>query len=1183
MSHTDTSVNNNIMSMRVQKRDGTFEDVSFDKVLNRVKNLSSNLNVNVWELAQKVCSRIYDGVKTSELDELAAHLCSSMIVEHPDYGTLASRIIISNHQKNTSPSFSETINMLYWNKDNAGEHNPLISKEVYEVVQKHKEKLNSYIDYNRDFEFDYFGFKTLERAYLMKLNGKPVERPQHMFMRVSLGIHVNDVKDALQTYDCMSKKMFIHATPTLFNSGTPRPQNSSCFLLANFDSIDGIFETMKECAMISKYAGGIGMHIHDIRSKNSRIRGTNGTSDGIIPMLRVFNNVARYVNQAGKRNGSIAVYLEPWHADIMQFLDLKKPHGSEEERARDLFYAMWIPDLFMERVKENGKWSLMCPDQCPGLSDVWGDEFKALYEKYETEGKYSKQLNAQEVWFKILEAQIETGTPYLCYKDAANRKSNQQNLGTIKSSNLCVAPETMVLTDKGYYPIKDLCEQSVNVWNGKEFSQTVVKQTGIMQKLITVQLDNGMSLRCTPYHKFYIEYGTRPAQKSRSAIVQAADLRLGMKIIRYDTPMINSTGEKLKYAYTQGLFAAEGTYNKHNQDMKHRCNYKKWEDTDFCKRHQNNVKEYDDESDQCVANSYFDRPMMWLYGEKKKLVKYVDWLYTFNNNSVDRVDLALPLDIKDKYYVPLNADMESKIKWLEGWVDGDGTVVELDGIKNIQVASTNKDFLTQVIYMLQTLGIQSRISSVHKAGNRSMPDGKGGKKEYYCNETFRINIDSESLLKLKTFGFNPKRLVVSDTRAPHHKTNKYTKVSAIVDNNEYDDTYCFNEPKEHKGIFNGILTGQCSEIVEYTSSDEIAVCNLASICLPSYYDPETKSFDHKKLHDMVKVVTKNLNKVIDVNFYPLEKTRVSNLRHRPLGIGVQGLADLFAIMRYPFDSEQAAKLNRDIFETIYHAALEASNDIAKKRHLDREYLLSNRNEFDPPLDSKYPGAYKSFEGSPASKGQLQFDLWNTQVSDDNWNWTALKKSIKEYGIRNSLLLAPMPTASTSQIASFNECFEPFTSNIYKRKTMAGEFIVVNKYLFKDLIERNLWNHDIKNQMIINDGSIQNISQIPQELKDIYKTVWEIKQKVIIDMAADRGIFVCQSQSMNLFVDAPDFKKLSSMHFYAWSKGLKTGLYYLRSKPRAKTQQFTIEPTKAGVSTNVVIETGQTVPCESCSA
>lgn len=821
MSHINTSANMST-SMRVQKRDGTHEDVSFDKVLNRVKNLSSKLNVNVWELAQKVCSRIYDGVKTSELDELAAHLCSSMIVEHPDYGTLASRIIISNHQKNTSPSFSETINMLYWNTDNAGEHSPLISKEVFEVVQKHKEKLNSYIDYNRDFEFDYFGFKTLERAYLMKINGKIIERPQHMFMRVSLGIHLNDVKDALQTYDCMSKKLFIHATPTLFNSGTPRPQNSSCFLLANFDSIDGIFETMKECAMISKYAGGIGMHAHDIRAKNARIRGTNGYSDGIIPMLRVFNNVARYVNQAGKRNGSIAVYLEPWHADILQFLDLKKPHGSEEERARDLFYAMWVPDLFMERVKSNGKWSLMCPDQCPGLSDLWGDEFKVLYEKYEAEGKYTKQLNAQEVWFKILEAQIETGTPYLCYKDAANRKSNQQNLGTIKCSNLC------------------------------------------------------------------------------------------------------------------------------------------------------------------------------------------------------------------------------------------------------------------------------------------------------------------------------------------------------------------------------------SEVIEYTSSEEIAVCNLASICLPSYYDPETKSFDHKKLHEMVKVVTKNLNKVIDVNFYPLEKTRVSNLRHRPLGIGVQGLADLFAIMRYPFDSEQAAKLNRDIFETIYHGALEASNDIAKKRHQDPEYMMSNCNEFDPPLDSKYPGAYKSFEGSPASKGQLQFDLWNTHVSDDNWNWTALKKSIKEFGIRNSLLLAPMPTASTSQICSFNETFEPFTSNIYKRKTMAGEFIVVNKYLFRDLIELGLWNPDIKNQMIINDGSVQNIAQIPQEIKDIYKTVWEIKQKVIIDMAADRGVFVCQSQSMNLFIDAPDFKKLSSMHFYAWSKGLKTGLYYLRSKPRAKTQQFTIEPTKAGVSTNVMsVATVPTVPvvdptgayqtCESCSA
>ena len=1475
--------------MRVVKRSGETEAVSFDKVLNRIKNLSENLNVDIYDIAQKVCSRICDLVKTSELDEFAAHICSSMIIENEDYGILASRIIISNHHKNTSPSFSETVSILYNNISSDGKHSPIVSKDLYDTVLKNREKLNNYIDYSRDYTYDYFGFKTLERSYLLKINGVVVERPQQMLMRVSLGIHKYDFKDALETYDLMSKKYFTHASPTLFNSGTPRPQLSSCFLLAiNGDSIDGIFDSLKECAMISKYSGGIGIHVHDVRAKGSIIKGTNGKSDGLIPMLKVFNHTARYVNQcftpdtvvfsgkgpkkmneittddelvtmdgsykkvnsisvqhiekdilkiktkynmnyvgvtdeheiyvlnkdftfdnptepsfilakdikkddyigypipqytkdmevdtdylyfyglitgygiksktteysmtlkkenidfcekyfkaqnikysvtenyvkfitikmdpmsiynqdekyikneylhlpkeklkyllkgllqnisnetfelyiynnfkviesikymllrlgilsfscemnkdkchlripknnilkevldeapstfdyfdnfeyqgliwnridsiqvenytgdvydfnmmdnhnytvsnlglvhnSGRRNGSIAVYLEPWHADIYDFLDLKKPHGNEEDRARDLFYSLWIPDLFMERVRDNGIWSLMCPNLCPGLSDNWGDKFKELYEGYEKEGKFIKQVSAQELWFKVLESQIETGTPYLVYKDAANRKSNQQNLGTIKSSNLCVAPETMILTDKGYYPIKELNEQSVNVWNGKEFSQTVVKQTGKMQKLITVQLDNGMSVRCTPYHKFYIETGSRPVEKSRAVIIEAANLKLGTKIIRYDTPLINSTGENLKYAYTQGLFAAEGTYSKFEEDMKHRCNYKKWETTDFCKRHQNNVHEYEDDSEKCRASSYCDKPMMWLYGEKKKLVKYVDWLYTFNNNSVDRIDLALPLDIKEKYYVPVNDNLESKIKWLEGWVDGDGSIVQLDGIKNIQVSSTNKEFLMKVIYMLQTLGIQSRISSVHKAGYREMPDGKGCKKEYYCNETFRINIDSESLLKLKEVGFNPKRLQISDMRAPHHKTNRYTKVSGVIDNNEYDDTYCFNEPKEHKGIFNGILTGQCSEIIEYSSPNEIAICNLASICLPTFIETDkdgNKFFNFEKLHQITKILTKNLNKVIDVNYYPLDKARTSNLLHRPIGIGVQGLADAFILMRMPFESDEARELNKLIFETIYHGSMEASLEISKKRHnliknslntnIPKDVNYLNENEYDPPATSKYPGAYSSFEGSPASRGQLQFDLWNVEPTS-RYDWSSLKKEIQEYGIRNSLLLAPMPTASTSQIMGFNEACEPYTSNIYKRKTMAGEFILINKYLVKDLQEIGLWNKDIKNKIIINEGSIQDINEIPSHIKHLYKIVWEIKQKSIIDLASDRGVYICQSQSMNLFMEDPDFKKLTSMHFYAWQKGLKTGIYYLRTKPRAKPQQFTIDPT-----------------------
>lgn len=786
--------------MRVIKRNGDYEDVSFDKVLNRLKKLSSDLKIDVTEIAQKVCSRIYDGVKTTELDELAAYLCSSLSVENPDYSTLASKIIISNHHKSTSPSFSETVQILYSNKDIHNQTSPLISDELYDIVMRNKDKLNSYIDYSRDYLFDYFGFKTLERAYLMRINKKVIERPQHLWMRVSIGIHGNDIKEVLQTYDLMSRKYFTHATPTLFNAGTNKPQLSSCFLCSmNDDSVAGIYDTLKELALISKYAGGIGIHIHQIRGKGSHIRGTNGTSNGIIPMLRVFNNTARYIDQAGKRLGSIAVYLEPWHTDVEAFLELKKNHGNEEDRCRDLFLALWIPDLFMQRVKENKKWSLMCPDNCKGLSDVYGDEFNALYEKYENEGKYTKQINAQELWFKILEAQIEQGVPYILYKDAANRKSNQKNLGTIKSSNLC------------------------------------------------------------------------------------------------------------------------------------------------------------------------------------------------------------------------------------------------------------------------------------------------------------------------------------------------------------------------------------AEVLIYSSPEETGVCNLASICLPSFVekdDAQKTFYNFEKLHDITKTITKNLNKVIDKNFYPTDKARVSNLKHRPIGIGVQGLADVFVQMRYPFESDEAKQLNKDIFETIYHGALEASMELSKKRGIiiqetleknNLELLKNYVNEFEMSvIKSKYPGAYTSFEGSPISHGQFQFDLWEQKPSD-RYDWNKLRLDIITYGIRNSLLLSPMPTASTSQIMGFNESFEPFTNNIFQRKTLSGEFIVINKYLINDLIQLGIWNKEMKDLIILHNGSVQNITEIPDDLKALYKTAWEIKQRNVIDMSADRGIYICQTQSLNIFMEDPDFQKLSSMHFYALSKGLKTGSYYLRTRTKAKTQQFTIDP------------------------
>ena len=754
--------------MFVIKRDGRKEPIMFDKITARIRKLNYGLNplVDPVRVAMRVIEGLYDGVTTSELDNLAAEIAATMTTTHPDYAKLAARISVSNLHKNTKKSFSETMTDLYeYVNPRTGKKAPLLSDEVHEVIQKNAEKLDSSIIYNRDFGYDFFGFKTLERSYLLKLNGHIVERPQHMLMRVSIGIHLNDIKSALETYELMSKRYFTHATPTLFNSGTPKPQMSSCFLLTmREDSIDGIYDTLKQTAKISQSAGGIGLSIHNVRATGSYIAGTNGTSNGIVPMLRVFNDTARYVDQGGgKRKGSFAVYVEPWHADIFDFLELKKNHGKEEMRARDLFYAMWAPDLFMKRVEQDSKWTLMCPNECPDLYNVHGDEFDALYTKYEAEGRGRKTIKARELWEKILESQIETGTPYMLYKDAANRKSNQKNLGTIRSSNLC------------------------------------------------------------------------------------------------------------------------------------------------------------------------------------------------------------------------------------------------------------------------------------------------------------------------------------------------------------------------------------TEIMEYTSKDEVAVCNLASIALPMFV--KDGEFDHKALYDVTVRVTKNLNRVIDRNYYPIIEAENSNFRHRPVGLGVQGLADAFIMLRLPFTSEQAKQLNQEIFETIYFAAVSASVE-----------------------EAKVDGPYETYKGSPISQGEFQHNLWGIKDEElsGRWDWGALRKKVKKHGVRNSLLVAPMPTASTSQILGNNECFEPYTSNIYTRRVLSGEFIVVNKHLLEDLVERGLWNEDMKQELMRNNGSVQNIDAIPDDLKELYRTVWEMSMKDIIDMSRHRGYFIDQSQSLNLFMEGATMAKLTSMHFYAWKSGLKTGMYYLRTKSAVDAIKFTLD-------------------------
>uniref|UniRef100_A0A6C0E2L3 ribonucleoside-diphosphate reductase n=1 Tax=viral metagenome TaxID=1070528 RepID=A0A6C0E2L3_9ZZZZ len=827
------SIDATVIDMMVMKRNGKLEEIAFDKILKRIKKIcvEANIQINHSSLAMKVIDQLYNNIPTSKIDELIGEQCATMASQNPDYGTLASRIIISNHQKNTCASFYIVMNKLYEFEDSNSLQQPLISQQLWDFTQCHANEIEEMIDHNRDYFIDYFGFKTLERAYLFKLHGKIVERVQHMWMRVAIGIH-GDLQDqhslhlVKQTYDLMSCKYFTHATPTLFNAGTPRPQLSSCYLIGmQEDSIEGIYDTLKDCAIISKYSGGIGLHIHNIRSKGSFIKGTNGTSNGIVPMLRVFNNTARYVDQSGKRNGSFAIYLEPWHADIQDFLILKNNHGDEELKARDLFYALWVPDLFMKRVKENGKWTLFCPHVCPGLADVYGDEFVQLYLRYEEAGKGTKTINARDLWYQILDSQMETGTPYLLYKDAANKKSNQQNLGTIKSSNLC------------------------------------------------------------------------------------------------------------------------------------------------------------------------------------------------------------------------------------------------------------------------------------------------------------------------------------------------------------------------------------TEIIEYSDENETAVCNLASIGLPTFVNPQTKTFDYDKLHEVTKIVTQNLNKIIDINFYPTEKTRISNMSHRPIGIGVQGLADTFFLLDVPFHSDEAKQINKDIFETIYHASLEKSNEIAYDRHVIAKdnLILKNRNtgsyftgtgvnidghnftykELQLPVS--LAGSYSSFVGSPASQGILQFDMWNV-IPSDRYDWSSLKTNIVNYGLRNSLLVAPMPTASTSQILGYNECFEPITSNIYSRRTLAGEFVVPNKYLIKELIQLGMWNEQIKQNIIANKGSVQQLTMLPEHVRNKYKIVWEIPMKHLIDMSADRGAFICQSQSLNLWLEDPNYNMLTSMHFYSWTKGLKTGIYYLRRKAKHQAQQFTIEPEKKTSKDEIEEEI-----CEMCSA
>lgn len=914
--------------MKVKKRSGELEDVSTDKILKRIEQQMYGLNrkfVEPMDVAKKVIEGLIDNVSTKELDNLAVETAAYLTSVHPDYSTLASRIALSNLYKETSSSFSVTVDLIFNNTQR-------LDSEFHKVVMKNSHLIDNKIDNDRDSIFDYFAFKTLEKSYLIKIDEKVVERPQYMWMRVAIGIWKSNLEEAFKTYDQMSQGDFTHATPTLFNSGSINPQMSSCFLIANKgDSLEGIMETCTDVARISAAAGGIGLHVHDVRANGSHIKKSGGTSKGLLPLLRTYNELAKYWDQGGnKRKGSFAIYLEPWHRDIEMFLDIRKNHGKEEMRARDLFNALWVPDLFMERVEANSKWTLFCPNEVllstgKSLSDVYGEDFKQLYLKCESIG-IGNEILARDLWNHILDSQTETGGPFIAYKDAGNEKSNQKNIGVIKSSNLCVAPETDILTFSGYHKISDLENEEIEVWNGQQFSRTKVVKTGENQKLISINFSNGQSIDCTEYHKFYIKNELLIEEKRANQLIP------NDKIIEFKTP---------------------------------------------------DNKKYD----------------------------------------------------------------------------------------NITVVS-------------------------------------------------------------------------------------------IKDNNRFDDTYCVNEPLEHKVIFNGILTGNCVEVFEVSTPEEQAVCNLASIALCKCIINGV--FDFNKLQNITKQVTKNLNQVIEVNYYPTKETKKSNFNHRPIGIGVQGLADTFALLKIAFDSPEAKQLNKDIFETIYYAALTQSNQLAKDNMLASNDLS---------------GAYYSFKGSPASKGILQFDMWN--IVPTMYNWSSLKEEIIKYGLRNSLLIALMPTATTGQILGNNECFEPFNSNLSSRRTLAGEFIISNKHLIRDLEEIGLWDKKIKNKLLLENGSIQNIPEIPVELKERYKTAYEISQKVIIDMCADRGAFVCQSQSMNLFIPNVTNAKLTSMYFYGWKAGLKTGVYYLRTKAAVDAIKFTAEQEVKNAAETCSLDNPE--GCEMCGA
>jgi ribonucleoside-diphosphate reductase alpha chain len=1112
----------------VINRYGKIMPLDFNRILNRLeslKNMEPILHVNIGLIAQNTIKLMINNISTRELDNISANICASMITIHPDYGTLASRIEISNLHKDTNDNYYEMLVELnnYYNESE--EVIKLVDDKLINFAKEHSDLIQEKLNYNLDYTFTYFGIKTLKKSYLLKHNLsdndlKIFERPQHMFLRVSIGIYFNKINDdgttdedtiynIFNTYKLLSENYYTHATPTLFNAGTPRQSLSSCFLLEIGDNLENIYKTLSDTAKISKWSGGIGVHCSQVRAKNSLIKSTNGRSEGIIPMLKVYNDSALYVSQGGgKRKGSTAVYLENWHADVLEFLDLKKPIGDEYLRARDLFLAMWISDLFMKRLiqaidtKKEVKWSLFCPDRAKGLADKYGDEFEELYIKYENEQKYNKQIDITILWKKILEIQMESGVPYISFKDHINRKTNQNNLGTIKSSNLCVHGDTFILTKDGYYPIKDLTNKEIEIWNGNEFSLSPVRKTNVNQKLLKITTDDGCELKCTPYHKFYIVSGAR---NTKHIIKEAQELKINDRLIKCKFPLLEGNSKyDIKYSYTHGFYSGDGS-NYKNKDGSRKT------------------------------------PIIDLYNEKQHLLEYLDYdRHNKFNKQYNRLRVVLHSDIKQKYEVPINASLENRLNWLAGYIDADGTICKNQDSRCIQITSINKDFLYKVKLLCNTLSLNPKLVIRDLAEFKLLPDnkGSGNKKLYDCKDSYRLLFNVLDTYKLYNELNIPTKRVLNDIKTPPQRdARKFVRIMSINKVDGEHDTYCFNEPKEHKGIFNGIITGQCQEIMIYTDKNNIGVCNLASICLPKFVETTKTNeifYNYQKLYETTKIIIKNLNQVIDNNVYPVVEGKHSDTMNRPLGLGVQGLADVFFKFKIPFTSDKAKEINKFIFETIYFAALESSCELAQIN-----------------------GYYKTYPTSMTAKGKLQFDLWNVEPSK-LWNWTQLRANISRYGLYNSLLTALMPTASTSQIMGNYEMFEPITSNMFTRNTLSGTYQIINKYLINDLLELKIWNDNLKQKIVANNGSVQDIEEIPEHIREIYKTVWELKQKDLIDMDADRSAYVCQSSSSNRYMKNPNNNKLTSMYIYCWKKGLKTGCYYLRSQSGADAIKFNVD-------------------------